>query len=55
MMTMRAPAPSAQAISTNCCSGMERERTSASGETVRADALEELGGGRGVGANRRGE
>ena len=32
MMTMRAPAPSAQAISTSCCSGIESERTSASGE-----------------------
>jgi len=32
MMTMRAPEPSAQAISTNCCSGIERERTSLSGE-----------------------
>ena len=32
LMTMRAPEPSAQAISTNCCSGIDSERTSASGE-----------------------
>src|SRR4249920_3128002 len=34
MMTIRAPAPTAQAISTSCCSGIESSPTSVSGAMV---------------------
>ncbi len=46
MIRMRASAPSARAISTSCCSGIDRRRTSVSGSIARADPLEQEPGSR---------
>ena len=41
MIRIRASAPRARAISTSCCSGIDRPRTSASRVDRRADPLEQ--------------